>query len=183
MSGPQKKREIAISHRHRNDLLSLFLTGIIDRVYLSLGSGSWNTASIGSRTAPCPHPFLYSKGNSSAGETQVDCIISRSPFCCSWLFSTSKFYPPGTPRVYSTYLSSSGKLVDLEFIKLLGPSPLHLNPNPTLLFLQMTLRRAYSSSLWPQSVTVRQFIVRLLREALHRCSMGLLVWQEHRLRL
>jgi len=39
------------------------------------------------------------------------------------------------PRVYSTYLNSSGENVDLEFIKLLGPSSLHLHPNPTLLFL------------------------------------------------
>lgn len=88
-----------------------------------------------SRTAPRPHPFLYSKGNSSAATTQVDCVVSRSPFCCSWLFSTSKLSPPRTPRVYSTYLDSSGVNVDLEFIELLEPSSLHRNPNPTLLFL------------------------------------------------
>jgi len=87
-----------------------------------------------SRTAPRPYPFLYSKGTSSAAATQVG-VVSRSPSCCSWLFSTSKLSPPGTPRVYSTYLNSSRENVDLEFIKLLGPSSLHLHPNPTLLFL------------------------------------------------
>ncbi len=39
------------------------------------------------------------------------------------------------PRVYLTYLNSSGINVDVEFIKLLGPSSLHLHPNPILLFL------------------------------------------------
>ena len=87
-----------------------------------------------SRTPPCPYPFLYSKGNSSTAATQVD-VVSHSPSCCSWLFSTSKLSPPGTLRVYSTYLNSSKENVDLEFIKLLGPSSLHLHPNLTLLFL------------------------------------------------
>jgi len=85
--------------------------------------------------APRPHLFLYSKGNSSAAPTQVDCVVFHSPFYYSQLFSTSKLSPPGTPRVYSTYLNSSRESVDLEFIKLLGPSSLHLHPNPTLLFL------------------------------------------------
>ncbi len=43
--------------------------------------------------------------------------------------------PPGTPRVYSTYLNSSGENIDLEFIKLLGPSSLRFHRNPALLFL------------------------------------------------
>src|SRR5258706_5821648 len=88
-----------------------------------------------SRMAPRPHPFLYSKGNSRAAASQVDCVASHSPFSCSWLFSTTKLSPPGMPRVYLTYLNSSGINVDVEFIKLLGPSSLHLHPNPILLFL------------------------------------------------
>ena len=55
--------------------------------------------------------------------------------------------PPGTPRVYSTYLDSSRKSVDLEFIQLLGPSSLPLHPNPTLLFLAKTPADSKSSLL------------------------------------
>ena len=80
------------------------------------------------------------------------------------------------PRIDLTYLNSSGENVDLEFIGLLGPSPLHLHPNLTLLFLakktsqprkQPSCQACGPRVLW-------QSTVHLLREA---------IWQEHHLQL
>ena len=66
------------------------------------------------------------------------------------------------PRVYSTYRSSSGKHVALEFVKPLGPSPLYRNPNPTLLFLGKSPDHSESS------VLIKLVAPKCYGEAVHR---------------